>query len=105
MAAEVSKREYHHTQDVKFRFQTETQAPKKNQNGSMAPPTFSVEPMVYITGYGYDIVDINNSGNEFLIAFYKYVQFHEEMGYKHNGLSSEQIKNKLENLWGNKIES
>ena len=102
---ETSRREHVHTQDVKFRFQTETQAPKKTLNGSMGKPTFSVEPMVYITGLGYDVVDIFNSGNEFMLAFYKYVQAHEEMGYKHNGLSSQEIKNKLENLWGDKIES
>lgn len=101
--SENSTREYHHTQDVKYKFQMQSYAPGKTLGGK-GRTRFSVESMVYITGVGYDIVDVFNSGNELALAFYKYVQFKEFMGYEHLGLTSQEIKNKLENIWNQKIE-
>lgn len=91
---ENSKREHLHVQDVKFRFQSNVLAPVKTVRG-MGKPRFSVEPMVYVTGMGWDNVDVFNVGNELVISFYKYVQLKEFMGYEHLGLSSSEIKEKL----------
>ena len=109
MSEELSRREYHHTQDVKYKFNIETYSPMVVTNRttgakSRGKPTFNVEVMVYITGVGYDIVDVFNSGNELVKAFHKQVQFYEYMGYDHNGLSANEIKNKFENMWETKFE-
>jgi len=66
-------------------------------------PRFSVEPMLYITGVGWEQVDPMARGNEFMVAFYNYVRVKETFGYEHTGLTSAEIKIALENMWGQKI--
>ena len=98
-------REHRLIQTTKATFHSETLSPIKMVGGRVGKPRFSVEPMVYITGVGWEVVDPMASGNEFMIAFYNYVRIHEMMGYEHTGLSSAEIKQVLENLWGEKIGS
>jgi len=97
----TEERIFTHSQKYPFRFQSSSLAPAKGGSGKAR---FSVEPMIYIPGSGWDIVDIHAKGNEFALGFYKYVQFKEFMGLEHTGDTSEQIKTKLEKIWGEKIE-
>lgn len=103
MSEDKSYREHKHIQNTKATFHSETLAPLKNPDGSKGKPRFSVEPLVYIQGVGWEIVDVFEKGNEFAIAFYNYIKMKEFFGYEHTGLSSDEIKTKLENLWGEKI--
>jgi len=103
--SEKSTRDHIHINDTKFRFQSSPYAPIPVEKGGSGKSRFAVEDMVYITGLGWDVVDVYNSGNEFAIAFYKYIEFKEFMGYEHIGLTSKQIKERLNNVWkDNKIE-
>lgn len=101
--SDISTREHKHIQMTKATFHSETLAPIKT-NGIAGKPRFSVEPLIYITGVGWEIVDPMASGNEFMIAFYNYVRIKELMGYEHTGHTSAEIKTILENMWGEKIE-
>ena len=74
----ISKREYIHTNNVKYKFQLNTFAPIPKEKGGSGKTRFSVEDMVYITGVGYDIVDMYNTGNEYYLALYKYIEGKEE---------------------------
>lgn len=103
MSEDKSYREHKHIQNTKATFHSETLAPIK-VDGKAGKPRFSVEPLVYIQGVGWEIVDITEKGNEFAIAFYNYVKLKEFMGYQHTGNTSEQIKTMLENLWGEKVD-
>ena len=104
MSVDVSTREHKHIQMTKATFHSETLAPIKKADGTKGKPRFSVEPLVYIQGVGWETVDPMASGNEFMIAFYNYVRIKELMGYEHTGFNSSEIKTVLENLWGEKIE-
>ena len=101
--SDISTREHKHIQMTKATFHSETLAPIK-KDGVAGKPRFSVEPLIYIAGVGWEIVDPMASGNEFMIAFYNYVRIKELMGYEHTGSTSAEIKITLENLWGEKIE-
>lgn len=101
MSEEVSRRMHEHFNMNPFRFQSVVWAPEKNGNGKVR---FAVEPMIYISGAGWDNVDLNTIDNEFIIGLQKYIQLKEViLGYTHVGNSSEQIKNILENIWGKKL--
>ena len=102
--SDISTREHKHIQMTKATFHSETLAPIKKSDGTKGKPRFSVEPLIYIQGVGWEAVDPMASGNEFMIAFYNYVRIKELMGYEHTGLHSSEIKTVLENLWGEKIE-
>jgi|APSaa5957512535_1039671.scaffolds.fasta_scaffold262555_1 hypothetical protein len=109
MEIDESKRVHEHRQMTKATFHSESLAPITTTNPNtkvktIGKPRFSVEPLIYITGVGWEQVDPMASGNEFMIAFYNYVRMKEFMGYEHTGLSSAEIKITLENLWGEKIE-
>ncbi len=93
-----SIREHIHIQKYTFRFHSETLSPIVSSKGGSGKPRFSVEPMVYISGTGWEIVNPMETGNEFMIGFRNYVRFKELMGYEHTGLTSEQITNTL-NSW------
>jgi len=96
---EESLRVHEHKQMTKATFHSESYA-ALNKGGK---PRFSVEPMIYVTGVGWNDVDPMARGNEFMIAFYNYVRIKELMGYEHTGLTSAEIKTTLENMWGEKI--
>lgn len=103
------KRVHEHKQMTKATFHSETLAPireKDSKTGGyiIGKPRFSVEPLLYITGVGWEQVDPMARGNEFMIAFYNYVRIKEIMGYEHTGLSSSEIKTTIENMWGQKID-
>ena len=100
MSEDISKRIHEHIQMTKATFHSESYA-SLVKGGK---PRFSVEPMVYVTGAGWNTVDPMARGNEFMIAFYNYVRIKETMGYEHTGLSSSEIKVALENMWGEKID-
>ena len=102
MSEDKSIREHRHIQNTKATFHSETLSPIK-KDGILGKPRFSVEPLVYIQGVGWELIDIMEKGNEFAIAFYNYVKLKEFMGYEHTGLSSDEIRTKLEHLWGQKI--
>lgn len=102
--SEVSVREHKHIQTTKAVFHHEAFAPAKYKDGTRGKPLFSVEPTVYVQGVGFEAVDPMASGNEFLIGFRNYVRDMELMGYEHTGLSSQEITQVLENLWGEKID-
>ena len=97
---DTSKRVHEHIQMTKATFHSESYA-SLVKGGK---PRFSVEPMVYVTGLGWNTVDPMAGGNEFMIAFYNYVRIKELMGYEHTGLTSVEIKQVLENLWREKID-
>ena len=101
---ETSIREHRHLQMTKATFHSESYAPVKIKDGGAGKPRFSVEPMIYITGVGWEQVDPMARGNEFMIAFYNYVRIKEIMGYEHTGLKSSEIKQRLENMWGERID-
>ena len=94
---QTSKRDFVHIQNSPYRFQSQVYAPEKNGNGK---PRFAVEVLVYVSGLGMDAINPMTSGNELMIMFRDYVRLKELMGYKHLGLSSDQITNVLKNLWG-----
>jgi len=98
-----SVREHRHLQMTKATFHSESLAPLKLPDGTKGKPRFSVEPLIYITGVGWEQVDPMARGNEFMIAFYNYVKLKEMFGYEHTGLSSVEIQQVLENAWGEKI--
>lgn len=100
LGEDKSIREHKHIQMTKATFHSESYA-ALNKGGK---PRFSVEPLIYITGVGWEQVDPMGKQNEFMIAFYNYVRIKELMGYEHTGESSATIKVILENLWGEKIE-
>ncbi len=100
MSEDNSIREHRHLQMTKATFHSESYA-ALNKGGK---PRFSVEPLIYISGVGWEAVDPMARGNEFMIAFYNYVKIKELMGYEHTGLTSVQIKQTLENMWDQKID-
>ena len=91
-----SLRIHKHLQMTKATFHSESYA-ALTKGGK---PRFSVEPMVYLSGVGLEIVDPMASGNEFMIAFMNYVKLKELMGYEHTGKTGEEIGQTLKNLWG-----
>jgi len=103
MSEDKSYREHKHIQMTKATFHSESYAPIKLKDGGTNKPRFSVEPLVYITGVGYEQVDPFARGNEFIVGFYHYVLMKEMMGYEHTGLSAKEIKTTFENLWGEKF--
>lgn len=95
------KREIVHKNDTKFIFHHETLAPIDQSKGGNGKTRFRVEPTIYITGVGWEALDIMNSGNEFIIGMLHYVRTIETIyGYEHIGNSAKEIKQVLENLWG-----
>ena len=103
--SEMEKKEITMVQGHPYRFQSNTYAPvqttdpitKQKKSGK---GRFSVEIMTYVSGVGWDVLDISNVDGELLLGLYKYVKMHEDiLGYDHVGNSSEQIKNLLENVW------
>ena len=99
MSENNSTRTHIHTQKYTYRFQSESLAPLKRVGG-VGKPRFSVEPMVYVSAVGWEIIDPMASGNELMIGFRNYVRMKEFMGYEHTGLSSDEITTFLTNLWG-----
>jgi len=104
LVEDKSVREHKHIQMTKATFHSETLAPIKKPDGTRSKPRFSVEPLLYIQGVGWEQVDPMAKGNEFMIAFYNYVRIKELFVYEHTGLTSVEIKQVLENLWGIKID-
>jgi len=102
--SDISTREHKHIQMTKATFHSESYAPVSAKNGGSGKPRFSVEPMVYVQGVGWETVDPMASGNEFMLAFRNYVRIKEMMGYEHTGLSATEITQVLENLWGEKVD-
>lgn len=100
---EISIREHRFLQNTKATFHSESYAPLKEDPDKK--PRFALEPLVYVAGVGWEVVDPMASGNEFMIAFRNYVRIKELMGYKHMGHSSQEITQVLENLWGEKIDA
>lgn len=96
---DTSIREHKHIQMTKATFHHESLAPIATTKGGSGKPRFSVEPMIYITGVGFEQVDPTAKGNEFMIGFLNYVRTMEIMGYEHTGNTSEQIKQIMENIW------
>src|SRR5437867_10584096 len=94
---EFSVREHRHLQISPFRFQSQVYAPEKNGNGK---PRFAVEILVYVSAAGMDIINPMVSGNEVMRMFRDYVRMKELMGYQHLGLSSVEITNMMQKLWG-----
>ena len=103
-------REHIHIQNSPYRFSVSTYAPitetdKMTGKKTCGKGRFTIETMVYVTGVGWDVFDMANADNELLLGLYQYVKLYEDvLGYKHEGNSSTQIKNLLENLWGKKID-
>lgn|SRR5574337_1426339 len=97
MSEQHSIREHIHSQSSPFRFQSVVWAPEKGGDGKAR---FAVEPMLYVPAAGYDLVDPMTQGNEFMIAFRNYVRIKEMMGYRHVGLSSDEITELIYNMWG-----
>ena len=85
---------------TKATFHHESLAPILQSKGGSGKPRFSVEPMVYITGVGFEQIDPMAKGNEFMIGFLNYVRMMEIMGYEHTGHSSDEILTYMENMWG-----
>jgi len=104
MGEDLSIREHKHIQMTKATFHSESYAPIKLKDHGSGKPRFSVEPLLYIQGVGWEQVDPMAKGNEFMIAFYNYVRIKELFGYEHTGSTSVEIKQTLENLWGIKID-
>jgi len=95
---EHSIREHIHSQKYTFRFQSETLAPLKDD--PQKRPRFSIEEMIYVSGVGWEILDINAPSNPFLMGILNYIRQKELQGYKHTGLDSVQYKEELEKIWG-----
>lgn len=95
------ERIFTHSQKYPYRFQSKSLAPLKGGNGKAR---FSVEPMVYIPGAGWDIIDVNVKGNEFIIGLIKYIRSKEFAGVEHTGHSSTVMRANLEKLWGYRID-
>lgn len=100
MSEDHSTREHIHTQKYTFRFQSESLAPVKVKDGGSGKPRYSIEDMLYISGVGWEIVDPTASGNEYMLGILKYMRQKELQGYEHTGLSADEYKKKLEELWG-----
>lgn len=96
-----NERIFTHAQKYPYKFQSKSLAPLK---GGSSKARFSVEPMIYIPGSGWDIIDINVKSNEFAIGFIKYVKLKEFMGLEHTGHSAKMLREKLEKLWGYRID-
>lgn len=109
MEIDKSIREHIHIQKYTFRFHSETLSPITSIDPTtkakiIGKPRFSVEPMVYISGTGWEIVNPMETGNEFMIGFRNYVRLKEIMGYEHTGLTSDEITNTLNSLWDMNID-
>lgn len=102
MSEDHSIREHKHLTMTKATFHSESLAPIKIKDGGTGKPRFSVEPMVYITGVGFEQIDPMARGNEFMIGFRNYVRVKELMGYDHTGHTSDQITTMMENIWDQK---
>lgn len=96
MSQDFSRREHLHVQKYTFRFQSETRSPRKGGSGK---PLFSVEPMVYVSSVGWEIIDPTVKFNRLMIGFRDYVRMKELFGYEHSGLTSDKITTMMENLW------
>lgn len=96
-----NERVFVHAQKYPFRFQSNTYAAKKGGTGK---GLFSIEVMVYVPGAGWDIVDINVHDNELVLGYIKAIEFKEFMGLEHVGHTSVELKRRIEELWGHKIE-
>jgi len=95
---ERSIREHIHSQKYTFRFQSETLAPLKDD--PQKRPRFSIEEMIYVSGVGWEILDIEAPSNPFVMGVLKYIRQKEAQGYKHTGLSSVQYCELFEQKWG-----
>ena len=92
-----------HKNDTRYVFHHETWAPIPVSKGGSGKVRFAVEPTVYVTGVGWEAIDIATAGAPFLIAMYNYVRTIETLyGYEHVGNTHEQIRTLLENIWGKK---
>lgn len=92
------------TQKYNFKFKSDPLAPIKSKDGKVGRPRFSIEDMIYISGVGWEIVDPNAAGNEYMKGVLNFIRIKEGQGYEHTGLNSIQYKEYLEQLWGKKEE-
>jgi len=99
---DISYREHKHINTTKATFHHESLAPILQTKGGSGKPRFSVEPMIYITGVGFEQVDPMARGNEFMVGFRDYVRMMEVMGYQHTGHTSDEITTVMENIWDRK---
>jgi len=93
---DTSIREHKHIQTTKATFHSESYA-SLVKGGK---PRFSVEPLVYITGVGYEKENTYAKENEFILGFIHYVEMKEMAGYEHTGKTSAEMKTFFGNLWG-----
>ena len=95
----VDTRHHIHEQQYPYRFQSQVYAPEKGTT----VPRFAVEVMVYVSSTGWDIIDPFIADNRIMVAFRDYVRMKELMGYKHLGLSSDELTKMMEKIWEKKI--
>jgi len=103
MSQDESKRTHLHVNSTQAIFHHETLAPVPTTKGGTGKTRFRVEPTIYITGVGWEQIDMMNSETKFLVAMRNYVRTMETVyGYEHLGNSADEITQILENLWNKK---
>jgi len=89
--------------DTQAIFHHETLAPIPKEKGGSGKTRFRVEPTIYITGVGWEQIDIMNSETKFVVGMRNYIRTIEiVLGYEHLGNSADEITQVLENLWNKK---
>jgi len=103
MPPDESTRIHIHKNDTTAIFHHETLAPIPTTKGGTGKTRFRVEPTIYITGVGWEQLDIMNSETKFLVGMRNYVRTMETIyGYEHIGHTADEITTILENLWNKK---
>jgi len=92
-----------HKNDTVAIFHHETLAPISKEKGGSGKTRFRIEPTIYITGVGWEQLDITNSETKFAVGSLRYTRMIETLyNYEHLGNSADQMKQVLENLWNKK---
>ena len=99
------KRLHVHKNETEAIFKHTVLAPKSAEKGGSGKTRFRVETTVYITGVGWEQIDVMNSGAKYLVGLRNYIRTIETtLGYEHEGHSADQLTTILENLWNKKQE-
>jgi len=92
---------HQHEQKYPIMFASDPLAPIKDKvTGKLGKPRVSVEDKYYMTGVGWEEVDVTQVGNTYMIKFLCYLEQKELQGYEHTGVSAEEYEKSLVELWG-----
>ena len=99
------KRLHVHRNETEAIFKHSVLAPKPTAKGGSGKTRFRVETTIYITGVGWEQIDVMNSETKYLVGLRNYIRTIETcLGYEHEGHSADELTTILETLWNKNSE-